>query len=336
MFHSPNRPQSDPSLQVAHVPPAAKAPARVEPRMSGPARRPRIAIMGEFSAGKSTLTNLLMGQSALPTRVTATQLPPVWLSHGTGASRGVGVDGAEFPVALDRLDEIDPTRTQYLRVEQPAEVLELCDLIDFPGISDPAMPSEVWQRTLPLADAVLWCTHATQAWRQSEAAAWQEVPEEVRARSLLLLTRIDKIEDAKDRRRVVARLRRETAGDFAGLYPVSLTRALAAGEDAAAFAQSGAQALIDALLDLVMDLSRQTGHAIPIGAQRDPETPQDKAAANTVTRLRPRTDPLPPVSDVPPPGRIVPRRVRPQAGVVRKPRPSREEAAEAYAAGPIG
>ena len=40
-----------------------------------PVRRPRVALMGEFSAGKSTLSNLLIGKSALPVNVTATQLP---------------------------------------------------------------------------------------------------------------------------------------------------------------------------------------------------------------------------------------------------------------------
>ena len=43
-------------------------------------KRPRVALMGEFSAGKSTLSNLLIGRAALPVNVTATQLPPVWMS----------------------------------------------------------------------------------------------------------------------------------------------------------------------------------------------------------------------------------------------------------------
>ena len=47
--------------------------------------RPCVALMGEFSAGKSTLSNLLIGTEALPVNVTATQLPPVWLSRGTDA-----------------------------------------------------------------------------------------------------------------------------------------------------------------------------------------------------------------------------------------------------------
>ena len=43
-------------------------------------KRPLVALMGEFSAGKSTLSNLLIGKQALPVNVTATQLPPVWMS----------------------------------------------------------------------------------------------------------------------------------------------------------------------------------------------------------------------------------------------------------------
>ena len=45
-------------------------------------RKPRIALMGEFSAGKSTLANMLVGAQHLPVQVTATQLPPVWISQG--------------------------------------------------------------------------------------------------------------------------------------------------------------------------------------------------------------------------------------------------------------
>jgi hypothetical protein len=263
-----------------------------------------------------------MGAPALPTRVTATQLPPVWLSYGTGPAHGVDIEGARFEVDLDRLGGVDPARTRYLAVERPAEVLQVCDLIDFPGISDPAMPAEVWRRTVPLADAVLWCTHATQAWRQSEAAAWEEMPETLRTRSFLLLTRMDKIAEGKDRRRVLARVRRETEGLFAGLFPVSLTRAIAAGEDAAAFEVSGAQALLDALLDMVMRLSSELGHAILIAASAPGEAKADGLGA--VVRLDDRTDPLP-VSRTPPAARIVPRRVRPRTGAARKPRPAASE-----------
>ena len=49
-------------------------------------RRPRIALMGEFSAGKSTLANLMVGSDPVPMQVVATQLPPVWIMHAARPS----------------------------------------------------------------------------------------------------------------------------------------------------------------------------------------------------------------------------------------------------------
>ncbi|MEM9248334.1 MAG: dynamin family protein [Pseudomonadota bacterium] len=294
-------------------------------------RRPRVAIMGEFSAGKSTLTNLLMGDQALPTRVTATQLPPVWLSHGEGSAYGETVEGVRFPIdpeTLDRQSWVDPgqsghtldvAETRYLRVFRQAEILEACDLIDFPGISDPNMDADVWQRVLPLADAVLWCTHATQAWRQSEAAVWEEMSPELMARSLLLLTRIDRVVEARDRRRLITRVARETDGLFAGVYPVSLTGALAAGQDSAAWAASGAADLMDAFSAILVgsapaasrlvsdgpEAAATEGPAKPVRlvSQRGADVSRD--ADNTVDAVHPT--------------RIRPRRIRPAGAPTQRP-----------------
>ena len=67
--------------------------AATDPAAEEETRLPRVCLMGEFSAGKSTLSNLLIGASALPVNVTATQLPPVWISHGTDTPYRVGLDG---------------------------------------------------------------------------------------------------------------------------------------------------------------------------------------------------------------------------------------------------
>ena len=40
------------------------------------ARKPRILVAGEFSAGKSTIINRLLGFELLPENVTSTSLPP--------------------------------------------------------------------------------------------------------------------------------------------------------------------------------------------------------------------------------------------------------------------
>ncbi|WP_158547391.1 GTPase [Rhodovulum sp. 12E13] len=219
-------------------------------RPAGGRARPVIALMGEFSAGKSTLANLLLGERASPVKVTATQLPPIWYTYGTGSPERVDLEGHAHPIPPAEIEGIDPHDTAFIRVPLAAGVLELMDLIDMPGISDPNMEATVWKRLIHEADGVIWCTHATQAWRQSEAATWEELPAELHANSLLLLTRADKLREA-DLQRVVTRVKAETGGMFAGLFPVSLMLAATAGEDRDAWEVSGAEAVTRSLLDIV-------------------------------------------------------------------------------------
>ncbi|MEM9797853.1 MAG: dynamin family protein [Pseudomonadota bacterium] len=227
-------------------------------RVSGmKGRRPRIALMGEFSAGKSTLSNLLLGARPLPEKVTATRLSPVWITKGSNDPVRVGLDGSEMPVLLHEIESVPIEETRYIRLQLDSKILDYCDLIDFPGISDPNMDSIVWERVLEEVDAVLWCTHATQAWRQSEAAVWETVSEEVRARSLLLVTRFDKLTTDRDRGRVLRRLEVETAGLFRKIYPLALLQALNAGDDQAAWEGSGAAVFADNLMDLLREIAAE-------------------------------------------------------------------------------
>jgi len=278
---------------------AAAAPEEM-PVMRDSARRPRVGLMGEFSAGKSTLTNLLIGAPALPVKVTATQLPPVWLSHGSDAPCRVALDGTEHPLDLSSLDTVPVEETLYLRVFREADILEMCDLIDFPGISDPNMPPDVWERVAPMVDSVLWLTHATQAWRQSEAAVWATLPEALHATSLLLLTRWDKLLTERDRNRVLARVRHETAGQFSGLHPVSLIQATAAVDDHAAWQASGAEAFTSALVTVLGTLSKDLGH----------EGAQPAFGPSAPIAVEPTEAPIPlhPAPDGPDP-KVRPRRV---------------------------
>lgn len=224
-----------------------------------PSRKPRIGLMGEFSAGKSTLSNLLVGGNALPVQVTATQLPPVWISGGAGKPFMVDVRDERSDVDIENLIGIDVEDTKYLRFFRDSDLLELCDLVDMPGISDPNMSSDVWERVLPYVDMVIWCTHATQAWRQSEAAVWATVPDSLKEKSILLMTRMDKILKETDRDRVVNRVKKEASGEFSAMFPVSLLQAIEAGDDRAKWDASGAEAFTTHLVDALLQFQGEAG-----------------------------------------------------------------------------
>jgi len=247
-------------------------------RQSAPApRKPRVALMGEFSAGKSTLTNLLLAADPLPVKITATRLPPVWLSHGEDGGLREDQEGSVHPLASGGLDAVNMDDTRLIRLSMQSDILNLCDLVDMPGISDPNMDSSVWRNVISEADMVIWCTHATQAWRQSEAAAFDSLPDALRKNAILLITRFDKLTSDRDRKRVMARVRAETRERFQGIYPVALLDALAAGQDRARWDRSGAEPFIKALLELIarMNAGDDSTPVSPSQAtEPEPETPK--------------------------------------------------------------
>ncbi len=273
-------------------------------------RKPRIALMGEFSAGKSTLSNLLLGSRPLPEKVTATRLSPVWMASGDMPPYRIDVDGTEELVSIEHLEEIPVEETRVIRLFFESDILDVCDLIDFPGISDPNMSTDVVERMLEEVDAVLWCTHATQAWRQSEQAVWEQMPEAVKKRSILLITRFDKLTTERDRGRVLKRVMHETKGQFGGTFPISLLQALQAGEDYEKWDSSGAGAFSDHLIEMVQELTLAVAdkeESLYVIGQRG-ETVEAPAAANALLL----TDPVIQGRD-PSAGPVVPRRIAPKS-----------------------
>ena len=299
-------------------------------------RKPRLALMGEFSAGKSTLSNLLLGGNPLPTRVTATRLPPVWISYGDGPAVQIGHDGVETLFDLEDLDDVDLDETRLIRLFFEADTLQICDLIDMPGISDPNMSSEVWQSVFSQADSVVWCTHATQAWRQSEAATWEAIHEQTNGDNLLLITQFDKLTNERDRNRVLGRVRRETDGMFREVYPVSLLQALKAGEDADIWAASGAARFTEHLVEMLMSPSALVGADELLPQPRATESADaiDEEIEIEQVSAEPddieESEPSAPESEAAPNGpKIIPKRVRARSDGERPTRLPRESVAMA-------
>ncbi len=119
---------------------------------AGKARKPRIMVGGEFSAGKTQLINGLTGQDVLPSNVTATALPPVWLVGGAAGLAQVDTSGTMHE--LESLDDVKLDATHFCIMGHSAPILEKLDIIDTPGSSDPNMDAATWRRMLDYADAV--------------------------------------------------------------------------------------------------------------------------------------------------------------------------------------
>lgn len=75
-------------------------------------------------------------------------------------------------------------------------------------------------------DAAIWCTLATQAWKETERQSWKRSPAPLRRNAILLVTYKDAIRNAADEKKIVTRLRRDAGAMFPQIEVVSLRHAL--------------------------------------------------------------------------------------------------------------
>lgn len=180
-------------------------------------RPPCIVLLGESNAGKTTLANRLIGDGLLPTSVIANTRYPLLVRHADELSV-MAVTAACQCVPLEAESVPDPQSITMIEIGLPNERLRDYEVLDTPADEGDA----VWElpRLAPMRIPV-WCTNATQAWKESERRAWLALGRARRRHGVLAVTRLDRILDEAQRRRLKQRLEDETAGLFAAIVPAT-------------------------------------------------------------------------------------------------------------------
>ena len=212
--------------------PAVRALMRMEQRLDRPLR---LAICGEHNSGKSSLANLLGGIESLPTAAISNTRIPTLLYYAPEpeiwAVRDVA--GQQVRARADR--NTLPQTVFRLEVGLPSQRLRATQILDFPGLAGPGDVDLAWHAV----DAALWCTVSTQAWKESERLAWNELPARLRSCGLLVATHADLLANPWDREKLLTRLHRECDAMFRDIVMVSTIDA------------SGADTLDSALASLI-------------------------------------------------------------------------------------
>lgn len=193
----------------------------------------RVALLGEFSAGKSTFLNALVGATVSPMGVLPTTAHVHWLRHGERSARVVDGRGASVvctidaaPTVVERARE-SGAGVDYVEVNWPAPRLARVELIDTPGFNaGDAAHERAVRSAFAMADIALWLFDARQAGKLSETGPLQEAADG----GLPVLGVLNKIDFVKaNELTLLANVVRDAFKDLAPLVTsVSAKEALAA------------------------------------------------------------------------------------------------------------
>ncbi len=173
----------------------------------------KLAIVGRFKTGKSTLINAMLGEEILPYDVLPCSACEVYIRNGPSqALRIEAADGTLQSAPITSLNQHVAVGGSELarraELEVPSEFLErgIC-LIDTPGFDDVDQTrSEVVYSVLPDADAVIMVFDATAIGSTEEQFLRERVFKSTLSRYIFVLNKIDLI-DESDRDEVVQYLR---------------------------------------------------------------------------------------------------------------------------------
>lgn len=167
----------------------------------------RLLVMGEFSTGKSTFINALLGENVMLTG--ASQVTAVNTKLVYGEKHSVTVHFKDDSTQEYRLDEFDrltaetnrqgkKLRTGILRVERhvPAEILKQINIIDSPGLNAQDSHTKITKEAIPEADAVLWMFDIKDTAKESEFEEIRELPKKLMP--IAIVNKMDTVDEEED------------------------------------------------------------------------------------------------------------------------------------------
>jgi GTPase SAR1 family protein len=179
------------------------------------ARPLTIAIMGEFSSGKSTFINALLGEAVAPMGVLPTTSTINLFRRGpSGSARVHYRDGSISTVARDEvhtflqhLDDLEASRIRHMEIERTGPRLGDAAVVDTPGLNAlDAFHERVTREFVEEADAIIWIFSATRGGAASEGSALKSLCADGR-QVLGVLNKVDTL-DPSERAELVAYLQR--------------------------------------------------------------------------------------------------------------------------------
>ena len=191
-----------------------------------------VAIVGQFSSGKSTFLNALLSKDVLPTGITPVTSKVNFINYADEYKLKVTYkNGADEYHALDNISKFTDQREKvedikYLTLYAPMDILKDISFVDTPGLNSQShSDTEVTKKILRDVDGIIWLTLIDNAGKESESQVLEEYLTNFEGKSLCVLNQKDKFEK-EDITKTVNYISERFNKYFSKVVPISAKLAL--------------------------------------------------------------------------------------------------------------
>lgn len=198
----------------------------------------QIAIIGQFSSGKSTFLNALLGQDILPTGITPITSKVCKICYGEDYILEIlykdgskVLQNVEF---LHKLTRENSKNIDYFCLYAPILLLKEINFLDTPGFnSQNSDDTHITLKMLDQVDGIIWLTLIDNAGKNSEKILLKEFSSHFSQKSLCVLNQKDRLKNEKEIQTSVEYAKAAFEGIFANVIPISARLALKARSNTA-------------------------------------------------------------------------------------------------------
>ncbi|GEM_PF-1892174 len=129
--------------------------------------KPKIAVIGEFSTGKSTLINSLLGIDILPAKFQPTTFFITEIIYNN--EEYILADGERYPLTKENIEQIKELKSNKMQIYIKNDILTDFIIVDTPGTNDPSRFSdEIVFDLVGESDIILFLMNINQALKETE------------------------------------------------------------------------------------------------------------------------------------------------------------------------
>ncbi|WP_301006267.1 MULTISPECIES: dynamin family protein [Helicobacter] len=193
----------------------------------------QIAIIGQFSSGKSTFLNALLGQDILPTGITPITSKVCKICYGEDYILEILYkDGRKVLQNIDFLHKLSRENSQNIHhfcLYAPILFLKEINFLDTPGFnSQNSDDTHTTLKILENVDGIIWLTLIDNAGKNSEKALLKEFITHFAQKSLCVLNQKDRLKDEQEVQTSLEYAKVAFEGIFSEVIPISAKLALSA------------------------------------------------------------------------------------------------------------